>query len=386
MDSLQLATTYLQSDLQGRYITNEDILPLIKLLNNRFKINIEGKSVLDKPIYSVRFGIGKIKVFAWSQMHGNESTTTKALFDFFNYLASNETLAENWYTSFTFLSIPILNPDGAAAYTRVNANQIDLNRDAFDITQPESKLLRHIYEEFEPDYCFNLHDQRTIFGTEKNDLPASVSFLAPAFDETRAFNETRYKAIAIINAMNANLTSFIPNQIGRFDDSFNINCIGDYLTYRNTPTILFEAGHFKDDYQRDQVRKFIFCALWSGFQAINENVVVSNILDDYLNISQNSKCFYDFLYKNVRIIDNSQEKLINFAAQFTEILKEGTIHFEANIVQIENLESYVGHYEFDAEGGLFNANYGNMPKLGEKANFSIDDRIKFINGIQYQQL
>ena len=291
MDSLQLATTYLQSDLQGRYITNEDILPLIKLLNNRFKINIEGKSVLDKPIYSVRFGIGKIKVFAWSQMHGNESTTTKALFDFFNYLASNETLAENWYTSFTFLSIPILNPDGAAAYTRVNANQIDLNRDAFDITQPESKLLRHIYEEFEPDYCFNLHDQRTIFGTEKNDLPASVSFLAPAFDETRAFNETRYKAIAIINAMNANLTSFIPNQIGRFDDSFNINCIGDYLTYRNTPTILFEAGHFKDDYQRDQVRKFIFCALWSGFQAINENVVVSNILDDYLNISQNSKCF-----------------------------------------------------------------------------------------------
>lgn len=386
MDSLQLATTYLQSDLQGRYITNEDILPLIKLLNNRFKINIEGKSVLDKPIYSVRFGIGKIKVFAWSQMHGNESTTTKALFDFFNYLASNETLAENWYTSFTFLSIPILNPDGAAAYTRVNANQIDLNRDAFDITQPESKLLRRIYEEFEPDYCFNLHDQRTIFGTEKNDLPASVSFLAPAFDETRAFNETRYKAIAIINAMNAKLTSFIPNQIGRFDDSFNINCIGDYLTYRNTPTILFEAGHFKDDYQRDQVRKFIFCALWSGFQAINENVVVSNILDDYLNISQNSKCFYDFLYKNVRIIDNSQEKLINFAAQFTEILKEGTIHFEANIVQIENLEGYVGHYEFDAEGGLFNANYGNKPKLGEKANFSIDDRIKFINGIQYQQL
>ncbi|MVO08348.1 peptidase M14 [Flavobacterium sp. TP390] len=386
MDSLQLATTYLQSDLQGRYITNEDILPLIKLLNNRFKINLEGKSVLDKPIYSVRFGIGKIKVFAWSQMHGNESTTTKALFDFFNYLASNETLAENWYTSFTFLSIPILNPDGAVAYTRVNANQIDLNRDAFDITQPESKLLRRIYEEFEPDYCFNLHDQRTIFGTEMNDLPASVSFLAPAFDETRAFNETRHKAIAIINAMNSNLASFIPNQIGRFDDSFNINCIGDYLTYRNTPTILFEAGHYKEDYQRDEVRKFIFCALWSGFQAINENVIVSNNLEDYLNISQNSKCFYDFLYKNVRIIDNSQEKLINFAAQFTEILKDGAIHFEAYIVQIENLEGYVGHYEFDAEGGVFNANYGNKPKLGEKANFSIDDRIKFINGIQYQQL
>lgn len=386
MDSLQLATTFLESDLQGRYITNEHIVSLLNHLNNRFKISVEGKSVLDRPIYSVRFGVGKIKILAWSQMHGNESTTTKALFDFFNYLSSNESMASNWYTSFTFLSIPILNPDGAAIYTRANANEVDLNRDSFNITQPESKLLRQIYEEFEPDYCFNLHDQRTIFGTDGFNLPASVSFLAPAFDESRTFNETRYKAVAVIEAMNRNLRAIIPNQIGRFDDSFNINCIGDYLTYRNTPTILFEAGHFKEDYHREQVRKFIFCALWSGFQAINENVIVSNNLEDYLNISQNSKCFYDFLYKNVRIIDNSQEKLINFAAQFTEILREDKILFEAYIVQIENLEGYVGHYEFDAEGALFNASYGNEPKIGKKANFSIGDRIKFINGIQYQQL
>ena len=384
MNSLQLATAFLEQNLKGRYVTNSHILPLLNNLSNRFKVKIEGKSVQEKDIFSVQYGIGKIKILAWSQMHGNESTTTKALFDFFNYLSSDEQNVSDFYNTFTLYCIPILNPDGAEAYTRVNANQIDLNRDAFELTQPESKLLRLVYEQFAPDFCFNLHDQRTIFGTEGYQLPASVSFLSPAFDESRAFNEVRYKAIRVINAMNADLKQYIPNQIGRFDDSFNINCIGDYLTHKNTPTILFEAGHFENDYQRDEVRKFIFCSFLSSFKILSENVIVDNNLENYLNISQNSKCFYDFLYKNVRIIDNSQEKLINFAAQFTEILKEGTIHFEAVIVQIDDLDSYVGHYEFDAKGAFFNSAYGKMPKIGEKANFSIGNTIKFNNGVQYR--
>ena len=101
MNSLQLATTYLESDLQGRYITNEHIVPLLNHLNNRFKISVEGNSVLDKPIYSVRFGVGKIKILAWSQMHGNESTTTKALFDFFASAHTKADFNKPWVSSRT---------------------------------------------------------------------------------------------------------------------------------------------------------------------------------------------------------------------------------------------------------------------------------------------
>jgi hypothetical protein len=49
-------------------------------------------------------------------------------------------------------------------YTRLNANEVDLNRDSQNLTQPESKVLREIFDLFQPHYCFNLHDQRTIFG------------------------------------------------------------------------------------------------------------------------------------------------------------------------------------------------------------------------------
>ena len=234
-------------------------------------------------------------------MHGNESTTTKALFDFINLLNNGTDLANQLLDTFTFYCIPMLNPDGAKLYTRANANNIDLNRDSQNLTQPESKVLRAIFEEFKPDYCFNLHDQRTIFGVADTGKPATVSFLAPSYNEEREVNESRLKAINLIAGINDVLQNYIPGQIGRFDDSFNINCIGDTFQYLGVPTLLFEAGHFPDDYEREVTRKFIFISLLSSFIILSENDIVSNRNDKYLNIPQNKVVFFDFMYKNVKI-------------------------------------------------------------------------------------
>ena len=68
-------------------------------------------------------------------MHGNESTGTKAVFDLLNYLQSNDLFAQMITKEITLKIIPILNPDGAQQYTRKNANEIDLNRDAVEELQ-----------------------------------------------------------------------------------------------------------------------------------------------------------------------------------------------------------------------------------------------------------
>ena len=382
MDYLQLATQYLESNLKGKYIHLDTILPLLESLKNHFEIIEIGNSVQSRPIHQVKIGSGKTKILMWSQMHGNESTTTKGLFDFFNFLKSNNEIANRIKSDYTLLCIPMLNPDGAFLYTRENANKVDLNRDAFDATQPEMQLLKQVYSDFKPDYCYNLHDQRTIFGTEGFNLPATVSFLSPAFDESRAFNEVRLKAIRIINKMNKTLQSYIPNQVGRFDDSYNINCTGDFFTTQKTPTILFEAGHFADDYGRDLVRKFIFIALLSSFHVSYENVIVDKDLDDYLNIPQNNKCFYDFIYKNVKIIDNNVEKIINFAAQYTEVVQNGQLKFVATITKIDDLQNFKGHLEYDCKEGLFSSNGIHFPVLEEKADFFINNLTEFNNGVK----
>jgi hypothetical protein len=50
-------------------------------------------------------------------------------------------------------------------YTRENANKVDLNRFSRSDTTREQGL-RTTYELFMPDYCYNLHDQRTILALQ----------------------------------------------------------------------------------------------------------------------------------------------------------------------------------------------------------------------------
>ena len=381
MNLEQLFSQYKEETIQGRYITLDSIEPLLQKLNTNNQLKIIGKSVLGKSIYSYEIGKGKTKIFLWSQMHGNESTTTKALFDFLNVLQSGSELAQKLLNTFTFFSIPMLNPDGATLYTRENANKVDLNRDSQGLTQPESKLLRAIFESFKPDYCFNLHDQRTIFGVSDSGKPATLSFLAPSYNEEREINESRLKAINLIASINEVLQEYLPNQIGRFDDSFNINCIGDTFQYLGVPTLLFEAGHFANDYEREETRKYVFMALISSFTTLCENVIVSNGINKYLNIPQNKVVFYDFMYKNIKINYDGIEIITNFAAQYKEELIENQVCFNAYVSQIGDLEDYFGHFEYDAKGALYKDDHNDIPKLNQKADFYLDNNVKFVNGM-----
>ncbi|MBC5839371.1 M14 family metallopeptidase [Flavobacterium muglaense] len=381
MNLEQLYLENKENSIAGRYLTLENIEPLLHRLNVDNALSIIGKSVQDRDIYKYQIGTGKTRIFLWSQMHGNESTTTKALFDFLNLLKSGTDLAQKLLSNFTFYTIPILNPDGAKLYTRVNANEIDLNRDSQDLTQPESRVLRAAFESFRPDYCFNLHDQRTIFGVNDTGKVATVSFLAPSYNEEREINPSRLKAIELIAGINKVLQDFIPGQVGRFDDSFNINCIGDTFQYLGVPTLLFEAGHFPDDYEREETRKYIFMALLSSFTILSENDIVINGINNYLNIPQNKAVFYDFIYKNVKINYDGIEKITNFASQYKEELIDNKIQFNAYIVEIGDLEGYYGHFEYDAEGAVYKDDLEQFPKLGQKSNFYLENGVEFVNGL-----
>ena len=372
----------LETNLKGRYITLDAIEPLLLQFNSDNQVQIIGQSVLGKPIYKYEIGTGNTRVLLWSQMHGNESTTTKALFDFLNLLNGNSDLAKNLLSEFTFCILSMLNPDGAFLFTRENANGIDLNRDAQNLTQPESKLLRSTFSEFKPNYCYNLHDQRSIYGIESETIkPATVSFLAPAYNENRDVNEVRTKAIQVIVAMNKILQEFIPNQVGRFDDSFNINCVGDTFQFLNVPTILIEAGHFQGDYDREFTRKFVFIALVEGLKKIYENDIVCNKIEDYMNIPHNKICFYDFIYKNIKINYDNNKIITNFALQFKEELIDNQLVFNAYTAAIGDLEGFSGHFECDVEEALYEDLEINIPKIDQKAEFSLGKSIKFVNGL-----
>jgi hypothetical protein len=381
----KLFTTYKDASLSGRYITLEHIQPIIDKLKDRFEVGTLGASVMGKPIYSIEAGHGATRIFIWSQMHGNEGTTTKAVFDLLNYLKSDEAFAKQLLERFTFYILPMVNPDGAELYTRENANKVDLNRDSVNLSQPESRILRQAFEDFKPHFAYNMHDQRTIFGLQEGDgepKPATVSFLAPSYNEAREVNECRQQAINLIAAMDRTLQQYIPGQVGRFDDSFNINCIGDMFQSLGVPTVLFEAGYYQNDYEREETRKFIFFALFSGFHAIYENDIAVNKNTEYFNIPQNKIIFYDIIFKKVKINYENKEKITNFALQYGEELFEKSVIFRAFIREIGNLDGFYGHEEIDCNQEEYTSGDGaKFPKVDEKADFYIGKSKKFVKGL-----
>ncbi|MGB1313996.1 MAG: M14 family metallopeptidase [Bizionia paragorgiae] len=350
--------------LFGRYINNKHIEPLLKRLSEKFKVSVIGRSVNTQNIYSITVGQGPVKILMWSQMHGNESTTTKALFDLINLLESDSEESRRLLNHFTLVIIPILNPDGAEVYTRLNANLVDLNRDAQQQSQPESRALRLCFNEFKPDFCFNLHGQRTIFSAGPYNKVATLSFLSPAQDEERSITATRAKAMAVIGKMAESLQSELDGQIGVYDDSFNINCVGDTFQSLNVPTILFEAGHYHNDYEREEVRRFVFQSYLLALNAIITPEDTNKAVESYLKIPQNEKRFFDVLIKNVLIEDDIKD----IAIQFEEQLVDGAVTFVPKIVKIEKTITEYGHRTIMGDNkSVVSTNYSSL-QVGDIVN------------------
>lgn len=344
-----------EKNLKGRRILYEDIAPLLQKLSSKFKREILGYSANNIPIYKISIGTGKMKILIWSQMHGNESTGTKALFDFFNFFEKNNTEISNVIktilTNCTIQFIPMLNPDGAIKFTRENAQNIDLNRDAVDRKAVESRLLRSVLDDFNPKFCFNLHDQRSIFNVEGTKNPATISFLAPSEDLERTVTKGRKETMSVIVAMNNLLQEAIPNQVGRYTDEFYPTATGDNFQKLGHNTILIESGHFKDDYQREITRKYNFYALLQGIYFISIEKNFQNY-KPYYDIPNNDTKFLDIIYKNIKITKNTGIQIADIGIQlkfkvianklvmYKHLEKEGDLsdYYSYNYINAENLD------------------------------------------------
>ena len=316
--------------LSGRWITLDHLKKVLVHYENSSTIAIDSLGVSEekRDIFQITLGQGKRKVLIWTQMHGNESTGTKAVIDFLSYIEGiSDVFQQSILSECTIKVIPILNPDGAQRYTRVNANKVDLNRDAVNQNAKESQLLRSVLDNFQPNFCFNMHDQRTIFGVQGTENPATLSFLAPSEEVTRAITESRKVTMNVIAAMNHLLQQIIPNHIGRYTDKFYPTATGDNFQKLGFPTILMESGHYPEDYEREEVRRFTFYALLQGLY----HIATADHFDqykEYFSIPNNHQRFRDILH----IHSNAENEVF----QYEEKLQNNEIHFIPKRVEGDN--------------------------------------------------
>ncbi len=325
MNTTCFNTNVMAPVLDKRYFIYEDFISSLDTLIGSFKgyhsIKSElGKSVLGNSIYNVQLGSGSIKILMWSQMHGNESTTTRALIPFMDWFVKSDN-----FKKYSLYIIPVLNPDGLKRWTRENANSVDLNRDAQNLSQPESVLLKTAFEVFQPDYCFNLHDQRTIYGTPDGSKGIHCSFLSPAADESREVTPARLKAMNVINQIIDCISHDSNHIIGRYGDGFNANCVGDTFQSLGVPTILFEAGQADDDYYRTETVHSIFKSLQRAIEVIasSDDVGSQKVLSEYHSITPIETNFCDILIKNVP----SGKSTVDLSIMYREVLSDDILYF-----------------------------------------------------------
>jgi hypothetical protein len=239
------------------------------LESDRLVVTEVGRSLQGRPIRTVTFGQGPVKVFLWSQMHGDESTATMALADVFAFLAApgNHPLRDRVAAGLTVTFLPMLNPDGAEIFQRENAAGIDINRDVRRLATPEARTLKTVRDRIVPDFGFNLHDQnpRTRAGSGAQ---AAIALLPPPADPSRGFGPVRARARQVAAWLAADFANAVPRRIARYDDTFNPRAFGDLMQAWGTSTVLIESGALPDDPEKQRLRAFNAAALLGVLEAI----------------------------------------------------------------------------------------------------------------------
>ena len=271
-EGLAVVARHRVSAIADRRFTHEEYWRAIQpsLSSPVFRTEEIGRSMNGRPIRSITYGAGPTTVLLWSQMHGDESTASMSLADIFAFLAATDAspMRDRLRDSLTITFVPMLNPDGAELFQRQNAAGIDVNRDARQLATPEARTLKAIRDRLSPDFGFNLHDQNARTRAGRDGPQVAIALLAPAFDDSRSYDQVRSRARLVAAGIARTLAAEIPGRVAGYDDTFNPRAFGDLIQQWGTSTVLIESGALPDDPEKQRLRAITGAAILSALGAI----------------------------------------------------------------------------------------------------------------------
>lgn len=347
---------YKEPSLENRRIKHSQILPLIEKLKTRkrFKVQKVGQSIEGRSINLISIGEGSTSVFLWSQMHGDEPTATQAIFDIFNFFDSPDFSKEKQdiLSSCTLHFLPMLNPDGAEVFQRRNRLGVDLNRDALRLQSPESRILKRVRDSLQADFGFNLHDQSTYYNAERTEKPATISYLAPAYNYEKEVNEVRTNAMKVIVFMNDIIQKYAPGQVGRYNDDFEPRAFGDNIQKWGTSAILIESGGYQGDVEKQEIRKLNYVSILSAIYTIANGSFKNIDIEKYSAIPENDRKLFDLKIENATYRLLGESYILDVASNRLEVDKDNHSDFwySSRVLELGDLSTYYGYETFDASG------------------------------------
>src|SRR5690606_7701294 len=315
-------------------------------------------------------------------MHGNEPTATMALMDLFNFLEGEgdgmDSIRGLLKTETSLYFIPMLNPDGADVYTRRNAMDIDLNRDARAAETVEGRLLIQAAKTVQPDYGFNLHDMNIYYNVPGTANPVTIALLAPAYNEEREVNAVRGDAMKIAAGINRVLQGYVPNGVAKYDDTYSPRSFGDNFQSWGTRTVLIESGGYKGDPEKQFIRKLNFIIILNALIEIAQDSYHQYRIAEYEAIPFSASQLSDLVLRHVGMSRDSMDYKIDLSINRNEYTDERDFYVRSSIVDVGDLEEVYGYNELDAEGYHFMQGKVYPKTFNSLAEISTESAMKFL--------
>ena len=331
-------------------------------------VNEVGRSNAMREIYQVEWGKGPLKIFMWSQMHGDEPTATSALIDMLAYLQKDHKneLVKKIAETVTIRAVPMLNPDGAEMYQRRNLQGIDINRDALDLKTPEARLLKQLRDSLSPEIGFNLHNQGGLTTVGHSSYQAAISLLVVYGDEAKTTSYGLERNKRLTSQIVLALQKFIPGHIAHYDDEYTATAFGDNFSAWGTPVILIETGSL---YGRDEMFlvKMNFVAFMTVLQSLATGSERTQDPSPYLSLIENgSGGLVNFVFRRANIVNASSAAIADIAASIER--RRASFAAPTVIRSVGDLGGLRGLEEYDASGFNLYQRFGNV-RSGELAEF-----------------
>ena len=235
-----------------------------------------------------------------------------------------------------------------------------------------------MHEQLRPAFAFNLHDQDPRKRVGESDRLTALALLANPFDESLGDNDVRIRAKRLGGVIARAVRPLIGGHVSRFPEEFNPQGSGEFMVASGTSSLLLECGGWKDDPEKQFLRKVSFVALLSALQAIADDSYADVPLQEYDSLAEDDTSVVDVILRGGTLVVPGLEPY------HADVGIEFPVPFQrenGEIASIGDLGGYTASEDVDVRGCFLHpraqalrGDGGSVPVLGDGSPACFDVR------------